>query len=149
VFIFVFSSYPSPIVATEMPNRRFNSSRHSSDVLSSKGRSRSSSRSPSRSPPRSSDRARSYDRTTSAHQPRSMSYDRGLSSRSYDVSLGYGSLTGSHDLTAKSIPDAGQRYRSSLLDLGPAPGETRDERRKRMRELLRTLDKPSPRVHQH
>ena len=140
------SSYPSPIVATEPPSRRHKPSQHSS--TSSRARSRSSSRSPARS----QDRARSYQRTSSTPYtaPRSQSYDRALSSRSYDNSLGYGSFTGSFDVNARSIPDhSGQRYRSSLLDLGPTPGETKEERRRRMRELLRTLDKNSPRLVPH
>lgn len=142
----ISSSYPSPIVATEAPSRRYQPSRQYSDTSSARTRSRSSSRSPSRV----SDRARSYDRTVSpAYQPRSMSHDRALSSRSYEMSLGYGSLSGSHDINARSIPDNGQRYRSTLQELGPTPGESKEERRKRMRELLRTLDKPSPRLIPH
>ena len=149
---FCFSSYPSPIVATEPPSRRHNNQSPPQQhyTIDSRARSRSSSRSPARL----QDRARSFERNSNAYSAaptRSLSYDRAVSSRSCDNSLGYGSFTGSYDVNARSIPDStsGQRYRSTLLDLGPTPGETREERRRRMRELLRTLDKTSPRVMPH
>ena len=140
----IFSNYPRPMVARDFPLHRDASDAHTHETS---GSERSGSR---RTRSTSSDRARTPKR---AHtQTRSMSYDRAVPSRSgVDASLGYGSLSGSQDLSMRSIPDGsgGQRYRSALLDLGPTAGETREERRKRMKELLRTLDKAGPRVSSH
>ena len=140
-----FSNYPRPVVAKDLPQLHDAVDAYAHETSCSE---RSVSR---RTRSSSSDRARAPRR--SQLQTRSMSHDRAVTSRSgVDASLGYGSLSGSQDLTMRSIPDgsSGQRYRSALLDLGPTAGETRDDRRRRMKELLRTLDKTSsPRVSSH
>lgn len=159
--------YPSPTPASDTPKRSSSANYKLTSADQDNGYRKSRSRSPrDESPVNTYERSRSYERSSrsaninhDSYETRSRSYDRRGPGRSVSndaTTTGYGSLSSSiglrnslgvnNDLNSKSLPDSGgPRYRSSLEGLGPNPNETKAERRKRMRELLRTLDKPAQR----
>lgn len=155
--LYISSAFPSPKLS-DTPRRSSSTNYKLTSVDKDK---RSRSKSPPLSPSRTYERSRSHERAPrpeGTYEIRSRSYDRRPPARSVShevtTTTGYGSLTssiglrnslGNTDLNVRSMPDSGPRYCSNLTELGPTPGETKEERRKRMRELLRTLDKSTSR----